>query len=110
MDQKLITIWKYLIQGKQLQGITDAKLRNLQSLWLTKYQEWSVNLDEPDSCTMWIKLVEASIKKEFSNIAEQSKIENVLSETIRNGVFLDMLELHLGILKLRVKDMHKKGD
>ena len=110
VDQKLITVWKYLIQGKQLQGITDAKLRNLQSLWLTKYQEWSVNLDEPDSCKMWIKLVEASVKKEFPNITEQGKIENVLLETIKNGVFFDMLELYLGILKMRVKDVHKKGD
>jgi len=110
VDQKLITVWKYLIQGKQLRGITDAKLRNLQSLWLTKYQEWSVNLDEPDSCNMWIKFVEASVKKEFPNIIEQDKIENVLLETIKNGVFFDMLELYLGILKMRVKDVHKKGD
>lgn len=110
VDQKLITVWKYLIQGKQLHGITDAKLRNLQSLWLTKYQEWSVKLDEPDSCKMWIKLVEASIKKEFPNIIEQDKIENVLLETIKNGVFFDMLELYLGILKMRVKNVHKKGD
>lgn len=106
VDQKVIEIWEHLIQGKQLQGITDAKLRNLQSLWLTKYQEWSVNLDEPDSCKMWSKLVEASVKKEFSNITE--RIKDILLETIKNGVFFDMLELYIGILKLRVDTGKKK--
>ena len=112
VDQKLITICKYLIQGKQLQGITDAKLRNLQSLWLTKYQEWSVNLDEPDtdSCKVWNKFVETSVKKEFPDIDKQDEVRSILLETIKNGVFFDMLELYLGILKLRVKEGRKKGD
>ena len=110
VDQKVIEIWEHLIQGKRLQGITDAKLRNLQSLWLTKYQEWSVNLDEPDtdSCKVWNKFVETSVKKEFPDIDKQDEVRSVLLETIKNGVFFDMLELYLGILKMRVKDVQKK--
>ena len=110
VNQKLIDIWKRIIKVGQLPGITDSKLRNLQSLWLTKYQEWEVNLDRPgeDTCKRWINFVEASVKKEFPKIFEEDR--RILSETIKNGVFFDMLELYLGILKLRVKDVHKKGD
>ena len=110
LDQKLIYIWKRMIGGGQLPGITDSKLRNLQSLWLTKYQEWGVNLDRPgeDTCKRWINFVEASVEKEFPKICKEDR--KIISETIKNGLFFDMLELYLGILKLRVKDVHKKGD
>jgi len=110
VDQKFIDIWKRVIDGGQLPGITDSKLRTLQSLWLTKYQEWGVNLDIPgeDTCKRWINFVEASVEKEFPKLCKEDR--RILSETIKNGVFFDMLELYLGILKLRVKDGHKKGD
>jgi len=110
VNQKFIDIWKRMIEGGQLSGITDSKLRNLQSLWLTKYQEWEVNLDRPgeDACKRWINFVEVSVEKEFSKICREDR--RILSETIKNGVFFDMLELYLGILKLRVKDVLKKGD
>lgn len=39
LSQKIMRLWKGLLQDKQLKGITDTKLRNLQTLWLTKYQE-----------------------------------------------------------------------
>lgn len=103
LDQKIVHIWRHLIQSSQLPDITDAKLRNLQSLWLTKYQEWGVNLDNPDTdgFQRWMEFVEASIDKEFPGIDEQAR--EILWETIKNGVFFDMLELYLSILKMKVQ-------
>ena len=103
LDQKIMRIWKDLIRGGQLPGITDSKLRNLQSLWLTKYQEWGVNFDNPDTHNFrrWMQFVEASIDKEFPDIGK--RIRNILLETIKNGVFFDMLELYLAILKMKVQ-------
>ena len=110
VNQKFIDIWKRVIEGGQLPGITDSKLRNLQSLWLTKYQQWEVNLDKQgeDACKRWINFVEASVEKEFPKICKED--HEIILETIKNGVFFDMLEFYLGILKMRVKDVHKKGD
>lgn len=102
LDQKIMRIWKDLIRGGQLPGITDSKLRNLQSLWLTKYQEWGISLDTPDTDNFqrWIELIEASIAKEFPDLGEH---RSILLETIKNGVFFDILELYLSILKLKVE-------
>lgn len=102
LDKKIMHIWKKLIQDKQLAGMTDTKLKNLQSLWLTKYQEWEVSLDKPttDNYRFWLEFIETSIKEEFPDIAEPDR--NVLLETIKNGVFFDTLELCLSILKLKV--------
>lgn len=103
LDQKIMQIWKDLIRGGQLSGITDSKLRNLQSLWLTKYQEWGIGLDTPDTDDLqrWIELIEASIAKEFPKITEQTR--DILLEIIKNGVFFDMMELYLSILKMKIQ-------
>lgn len=102
LDQKIMHVWERLIQDKQLSGMTDTKLKNLQSLWLTKYQEWEVSLDKPttDNYRCWLEFIETSIQKEFPDITGPD--QNVLLETIKNGVFFDTLELCLSILKLKV--------
>ncbi len=100
LGQKIMCLWSKLIQGKQLKGITDTKLRNLQSLWLTKHQEW-VREDNPDGIFAWKDLVACSIQKEFS-IDKDSQEHSSLMETIENGLFFDTLELYLGILKERI--------
>ncbi|MBW2164262.1 MAG: hypothetical protein JRF43_07455 [Deltaproteobacteria bacterium] len=103
LDQKIMRTWKNLSCGGQLSRITDSKLRNLQSLWLTKYQEWGIRLDTPDTDNFqrWIELIEASIAKEFPKITEQTR--DILLETIKNGVFFDMMELYLSILKMKIQ-------
>lgn len=100
LNQKIICLWDDLLQGKQLKGITDTKLRNLQSLWLTKYQEWV----EPDKRNKnnWKNLVACSIEKEFSQLDPEQ--HSLLMETIDNGLFFDTLELYLGILKERIDE------
>ena len=52
LSQKIMCLWDELLQGKQLKGITDTKLRNLQSLWLTKYQEWKVDIGKRKKITI----------------------------------------------------------
>lgn len=103
LGQKIMCLWFKLLQGKQLKGITDTKLRNLQSLWLTKYQEWDVNISNNSSKNFngWINLVLLSIRKEFNEINDKHYI--LLQETIKNGLFFDTLELYLGILKERIE-------
>ncbi|WP_295102297.1 CRISPR-associated protein Csx11 [uncultured Candidatus Kuenenia sp.] len=102
LNQKIMCVWEKLLQGKQLAGITDTKLRNLQSLWLTKYQEWDVDIGNKTSeqYEKWVNLVTSSIKKEFKEIDDGSS--DLLKETIKNGLFFDTLELYLGILKERI--------
>lgn len=102
LSQKIMRLWKYLLQGKQLKGITDTKLRNLQSLWLTKYQEWNVDIGNKTSAQyeQWANLVTSSIQKEFKELDREQC--NLLKETIENGLFFDTLELYLGILKKRI--------
>lgn len=103
LGQKIMCLWLELLQGKQLKGITDTKLRNLQSLWLTKYQEWEVDISNKSSCNhnRWIDLVLSSIQKEFKKIDDEYCA--LLQETIENGLFFDTLELYLGILKERIE-------
>lgn len=102
LSQKIMRLWKELLQGKQLKGITDTKLRNLQSLWLTKYQEWNVDIGNKTSAQyeQWVNLVTTSIKKEFKELDNEQC--GLLQETIGNGLFFDTLELYLGILKERI--------
>ncbi|GAN31762.1 MAG: CRISPR-associated protein Csx11 [Candidatus Brocadia sp. AMX2] len=100
LNQKIMRLWKEFMQGKQLKGITDTKLRNLQSLWLTKYQEWNVDIGNK-RYEQWVNLVTSSIQKEFNELDNEQY--NLLRETIGNGLFFDMLELYLGILKERIQ-------
>lgn len=105
LSQKMMRLWKGLFQGKQLKGITDTKLRNLQSLWLTKYQEWNVDIGNKTSAQsaqyeQWANLVTSSIQTEFKELDDEQC--DLFQETIENGLFFDTLELYLGILKERV--------
>jgi len=98
LGQKVMCLWKELLQGRQLQGITDTKLRKLQSLWLTKYQEWVIDRNE-EGFKAWENLVWVSLDKEFALSKEQREL---LEKTIESGLFFDTLELYLGILKERI--------
>lgn len=86
---------------KLMPGITDTKLRNIEALWLSKLQDWGVNSKE------WQKLVEATLKKEFSKYSNPKSQEDRedfewLKEVIYSGLFFDCLELYLRILKERI--------
>ena len=102
LSQKIMCLWDELLQGKQLKGITDTKLRNLQSLWLTKYQEWKVDIGKKkeDNYKIWMDLVLTSIQNEFKKLDDENCA--LLIETIENGLFFDTLELYLGIMKERI--------
>ncbi len=103
LHQKIQYVWNKLIGGNDLKGLTDTKLRNLQTLWLTKYQQWNVDLGAPDtdnSKMLWMQLIETSIFKELPNISDPDR--NLILETIKNGLFFEILELYLGILKMRI--------
>jgi hypothetical protein len=98
----VVGLWDKLSKGQLSARITDTKLRNLQSLWLTKYREWNVDLAATSSEThkQWTALVEASIRKEFGNIGTRCMMW--LREMLLNGIFFDSLELHLGVLKKKI--------
>jgi len=105
LDQKIIHVWKRLFQGRQIRGLTDTKLRDLQSLWLSKYREWDVDLidKEKKGYLQWWKLVQASLKLEFDlKNPEDKKKLLVLQEMLDNGLLFDTLELFLGIMKERI--------
>jgi len=70
----------------------------LQSLWLTKYQEWVIDRNE-EGFKAWENLVWVSLDKEFALSKEQREL---LEKTIESGLFFDTLELYLGILKERI--------
>lgn len=97
LDQHISFLWDALLKGKGLDNITDAKLRNLQSLWLTKYQEWV----EPDraNLNLWKEFITGSIAKEFSD----SECKEFLTKMVESGLFFDTLELYMGILKRRIE-------
>ena len=91
--------------GHQLPNVTDTKLRNLQTLWLHKYQAWGVNLAAADTDAKkqcWLSLIETSISREF-NLDEKGQIGKLLMETIKNGLFFELLDLNLTILKRRLR-------
>lgn len=98
----IIPLWEHLLKGRQLSGITDTKLRNMQSLWLTKYAQWDVKLGEAtnDNYRQWLHLVTSTICNEFPKIDNVHK--TLLEETVQNGVFFDTLEIYLGILKDKI--------
>lgn len=100
LGQKMMCLWDVYLKGKGLKGITDTKLRNLQSLWLTKYQEWVEPCKENKD--KWKDFVAASIKEKFK-LHRDSEQYKLLMETIDNGLFFDTLELYLGILKERIE-------
>ena len=101
LNQKIMFLWCGLQKGYVLPDMTDTKLRNMLSLWLTKYQEWQVILEQKNTPAyqQWLTLVEASIKKQIS-----SDWWPLISETLANGIFFDTMELYLGIMKKRIDD------
>jgi len=102
LDQRINRLWKQEL--KKIPDMTDTKLRNLQTLWLTKYQEWEIDLQkDDDKRKLWLNLVAASLNKELRSEDE------LLLETIKNGTFFDTLELYLGILKERINETDKEG-
>lgn len=97
LEQKFVRLWDNLITGSGLSGITQTKLKNLEALWLSKYQLWGGG-DHP----MFERLVRASLDKEF--IAMTDKNKELMIETLKNGLFFRMMELQHTILKKRVRD------
>jgi CRISPR-associated Csx11 family protein len=98
LDQKIMPLWSDIQKDFARKGLSDTKLRNLLSLWLTNYQEWQVALEDKSnpSYEQWIKLIESSANKELPGIYP------LISETLANGIFFDTLEIYLGIMKERI--------
>jgi len=96
LEQKFVRLWDNLTTGSGLSGITQTKLKNLEALWLSKYQLWGG--DHP----MFKKLVETSLDKEFIAMTNENK--ELMIETLKNGLFFRMMELQHTILKKRVRD------
>lgn len=70
-----------------------------------------MNPREPDSESFrrWADLVETTLKKEFARYRDVTTLENradfdSLREGIFSGLFFDCLELHLRILKERIRE------
>ncbi len=96
LEQKFVRLWDNLIAGDGLPGITQTKLKNLEALWLSKYQSWG------GSHPMFEKLVKTSLNKEFVGMTDENK--ELMMETLKNGLFFRMMELQHTILKKRVRD------
>ena len=103
-EQDLVGLWDGLTSGDTKSitpGLTDTKLRNIESLWLAKLQEWHVNLaTDCDRRQQWQALVEATLMKEWPQTHAKS---GKLREAILSGLFFDCLELHLRVLKERIE-------
>jgi CRISPR-associated Csx11 family protein len=95
IKDKFCHIWGELIRGQGLRGMTQAKLKNIQALWVSKYIQWGGAHREFE------RLVEATLKKEFPPIGQEETA--LLLETTKSGLFFRMLELQLGILKGKVQ-------
>ena len=107
---KFIKLWSRFKKSNEnaiIPNITDTKLRNIESLWLSKLQEWKVNLNSEDTVESkeWKKLVEATLKKELGDdIIKNPKDFEWLKGLITSGLFFDCLELNLRILKNKVQE------
>ena len=101
MLSKIEELWDTLTNPTIIPGLTNTKLRNIESLWLTKLKEWKVNLTDTGSLgfQQWQKLVEATLNQEFP-----AEMREMLKESIYSGLFFDCLELNLRILKKKVKE------
>ncbi|MFZ3115919.1 MAG: hypothetical protein WA133_03220 [Syntrophales bacterium] len=111
LDQGLEGLWGKIKALALMPGITDTRLRNIESLWLSKLQEWDVNPEDKASegFKRWTDFVEVTLKKEFKRFRELTNPENQedldrLKESIISGLFFDCLELNLRILKNRLKE------
>ena len=96
LNQKIIHIWNDIINGGGFAGITQAKLKNIQTLWEMKYQSWGG--DNPE----FEKLVKATLSQDFPRIQKKYKV--LILETVKNGLFFNLLQLQLGVLKNKVHD------
>lgn len=107
---KFIKLWGSFKESSEnaiIPNITDTKLRNIESLWLSKLQEWKVNLKETSGSEYkeWLNLIETTLLKELGD----DKIKNPkdfewLKGLITSGLFFDCLELNLRILKNKVQE------
>ncbi len=107
---KFIKLWSRFKKSNEnaiIPNITDTKLRNIESHWLSKLQEWKVNLKETSGSEYkeWLNLIETTLLKELGD----DKIKNPkdfewLKGLITSGLFFDCLELNLRILKNKVQE------
>lgn len=107
LKQKFEEFWTRI--KELLPGISDTKLRNIEALWLSKLQEWKVDINDETSeeTKSWRNLVETTLKKEFSRFSifrteKDEKDFNFLRSIIFSGLFFDCLEMNLRILKKRI--------
>lgn len=84
-----------------LPGLTDTRLRNIQTLLETKRLEW--RQWQGDRCRPYEELVTSVIQKEFGYTTEDPDLA-FFKKSILNGLWFDCLELYLKILKKRVKE------
>jgi len=92
------SLWQRL---KSMPDLTDTKLKNIEMLLQTKIKEWQVTINKENS--VWEALVDSMLKKEFGLDVEEEEFK-FFKKAILTGLFLDCLELHLKILKQRIKE------
>lgn len=92
------TLWQRL---KSMPDLTNTKLKNIEMLLQTKIKEWQVTINKENS--VWEALVDSILKKEFGLDVEEEEFK-FFKKAILTGLFLDCLELHLKILKQRIKE------
>ena len=92
------SLWQRL---KSMPDLTNTKLKNIEMLLQTKIKEWQVTINKENS--VWEALVDSILKKEFGLDVEEEEFK-FFKKAILTGLFLDCLELHLKILKQRIKE------
>lgn len=111
LEQGLHKLWEDM--GKLMPGVTDAKIRNIETLWLEKLKTWNVNPRDRESepFKRWAALVETTLQKEFAGYRGSSDKDKEgferLKEAVFSGLFFDCLELNLRILKNRIKEVKR---
>jgi CRISPR-associated Csx11 family protein len=109
----LQTLWERMREKGEralMPQVTDTQLRNIESLWINKLEEWEVGIADHDSkgYQQWTVLVETTLKKEFPSKYGDMKYEEnqrdfaYLKEAVISGLFFDCLELHFRILKEKI--------
>lgn len=99
---KFDRLWTFL---KSMRELTDTKLRNIESLLVSKFEEWGLKKKEKDSneWETWERLVETTLVREFSWGKDTDDFEFV-KEAIISGLFFDCLDLNMRILKRKLKE------
>ena len=87
-------------------GIANAGLRGMESLLSSKLAEWQGIDGHPglQQDEVWHSLVHSAVARSFAKVEHRTAVETA----VRNGLFFDVMELFLRVLKSALRERGRK--